>query len=71
MELTFYSFGVDYAKSASLGRFCLILQYLTVNIFIMSTKGLSNKNKSPETTDQRKYIRLNVVFPVEFQFIDT
>ena len=36
----------------------------------MSAKDLSTKNKNPKPVDNRKYIRLNVVFPVEFQFID-
>ena len=36
----------------------------------MGTNDLSLKNKSPENIEHRKYIRLNAVFPVEFQFID-
>ena len=36
----------------------------------MTAKGLSPKNKNPENPERRKYIRLNVIFPVEFQFID-
>ena len=36
----------------------------------MAAKDLSRKNKDPESIEHRKYIRLNVVFPVEFQFID-
>ncbi len=36
----------------------------------MATKDLSPKNKNPENVEHRKYIRLNVIFPVEFQFID-
>ncbi|MCX5693088.1 MAG: PilZ domain-containing protein [Candidatus Omnitrophica bacterium] len=36
----------------------------------MATKDLSPKNKDPENVEHRKYIRLNVIFPVEFQFID-
>lgn len=36
----------------------------------MVTKDLSPKNKDDKNIEHRKYIRLNVVFPVEFQFID-
>ena len=36
----------------------------------MGNKDLSLKNENPETHERRKYIRLNVIFPVEFQFID-
>jgi hypothetical protein len=36
----------------------------------MATKDLSLKNKNPDNVEHRKYIRLNVIFPVEFQFID-
>lgn len=36
----------------------------------MGNKDLSPKNKAPQTIEHRKYIRLNVIFPVEFQFID-
>jgi len=36
----------------------------------METKDSPHKNKKPETAEHRKYIRLGVVFPVEFQFID-
>ncbi len=35
----------------------------------MGTKDISPKNKNPENVEHRKYIRLNVIFPVEFQFI--
>ena len=28
------------------------------------------KAENPEHVERRKYIRLNVVFPVEFQFLD-
>jgi len=34
------------------------------------SKNTPKKNKNPEIIDNRKYIRLNAVFPVEFQFID-
>ncbi|MFA5389244.1 MAG: hypothetical protein WC312_05765 [Candidatus Omnitrophota bacterium] len=34
------------------------------------TKDLSPKDKPQESVEHRKYIRLNVIFPVEFQFID-
>lgn len=36
----------------------------------MNAKNTSPENKTPENIEHRKYIRLNVVFPVEFQFID-
>ncbi len=36
----------------------------------MENKGLSPKNKDFKGAEHRKYIRLNVIFPVEFQFID-
>ena len=36
----------------------------------MATKDLPPKDKNPEKVEHRKYIRLNVIFPVEFQFID-
>ena len=36
----------------------------------MTPKDLSPKNKNSENPEHRKYIRLNVIFPVEFQFID-
>jgi hypothetical protein len=36
----------------------------------MADKDLSLKNNNPGSMDRRKYVRLNVVFPVEFQFID-
>ncbi|MCX5687981.1 MAG: PilZ domain-containing protein [Candidatus Omnitrophica bacterium] len=36
----------------------------------MEINSLSPKNKNPGNIEHRKYIRLNVVFPVEFQFID-
>jgi len=36
----------------------------------MGTNELFQKNKSPESIEHRKYIRLNAAFPVEFQFID-
>jgi len=36
----------------------------------MGTKDLPLKNKDFKGTEHRKYIRLNVAFPVEFQFID-
>src|SRR3989338_1959343 len=36
----------------------------------MAAKDLSPKDRNPEKVEHRKYIRLNVIFPVEFQFID-
>ncbi len=36
----------------------------------MGTKDLSPKDKSFQGVEHRKYIRLNVIFPVEFQFVD-
>ncbi len=36
----------------------------------MGANGLFPKNKIPENIEHRNYIRLNVIFPVEFQFID-
>jgi len=36
----------------------------------METKGISPKSKDSPNIEHRKYIRLNAVFPVEFQFID-
>ncbi|PIP68121.1 MAG: hypothetical protein CO035_07115 [Candidatus Omnitrophica bacterium CG_4_9_14_0_2_um_filter_42_8] len=36
----------------------------------MRTKDLSPKNKDFKGVEHRKYIRLNAIFPVEFQFID-
>lgn len=37
----------------------------------MGTNDLFPKNKSHESIEHRKYIRLNAAFPVEFQFIDS
>ncbi|MDO8602814.1 MAG: hypothetical protein Q7O04_03075 [Candidatus Omnitrophota bacterium] len=37
----------------------------------MTTKDLSPKDKNFQGAEHRKYIRLNVIFPVEFQFIDS
>jgi|GEM_PF-745420 len=37
----------------------------------MGTNDFFPKNKTPENIEHRKYIRLNAVFPVEFQFIDS
>ncbi len=31
---------------------------------------MPTENKNSENVDRRKYIRMNVVFPVEYQFID-
>jgi len=36
----------------------------------MGTNIVSPKNKKAGNVEHRKYIRLNVIFPVEFQFID-